>query len=72
MSLSGGIMGKDMLTLAMSGVFTLIMHTRMSTQDVNSGGGGERTLLLHGQTVKTAVWGNTHFGTLWVVRFWGM
>ncbi len=29
-------MGKDTLTLAMSGVFTLIMHTRMNTQDVNS------------------------------------
>lgn len=28
-------MGKDMLTLAVSGVFTLIMHTRMNTQDVN-------------------------------------
>lgn len=33
-------MGKDTLTLAMSGVFALIMHTRMSTQDVNCGGGG--------------------------------
>lgn len=31
-------MGKDTLTLAMSAVYTLIMH--MNTQDVNCGGGG--------------------------------
>ncbi len=73
MSLLGGIMGKDTLTLAMSGVFTLIMHTHMNTQDVNSeeveegrGGGG----VLHGQTVRAAVSGNALFQKLWAVRFW--
>ncbi len=64
----GGIMGKDTLTLAMSGVFTLIMHTHMNTQDVNRRWRTEG--FLHGQTVRAAVSGNAQFQKLWAVRFW--
>ncbi len=60
-------MGKDTLTLAMSGVFTLIMHTRMNTQDVNRRWRTEG--FLHGQTVRLLFQGMHSFRNYGLLGF---